>query len=251
MKKLLLSTFILACLVSCQKTEMQSDSGIVAPNAGGIATIRHFTCGEGTVTQTPATAQMGQPITLTATPGNNYVFDHWSREYTLASMTPTFTDTPDVSDVNYTAVFRPAFPGAVQGISTLTFHNLVPDSQFRNECEIQYVGPDGNEYSCRISPGFGGSTLRFPVLNGSRRVTVYIQLESTADPLYYCVATYYPFDPSSSDRGYLDLSLRGQETSSLIYLDYGDQISEDMTVTLRAEMYDFRSGNVIPNKKPL
>ncbi len=244
MKKLLFfSTFILACMVSCQKSDTLSETpDVTAKNAINNIPYNYLsmdTNGGGTVSASSDNFYVGIPVTLTATPSSDYEFDHWTVNHQISSFDQAVTVIPEANKIlDYIAIFRPKNP-ASQGISMLTFHNLVPDSQFRNECEIQYIGPGGRGYIERLDIGCGGRILRFPVQTGSQGVTICIQLESINDPLYYCVVAYSSFD----DHGGLDLSLRGRETSSLIYLGRDNQISGDMTVTLRAEMYDFRDSD--------
>lgn len=244
-KLLFFSTVILACMVSCQKSDALSETpDVTAKNAINnipYNSLSMDTNGGGTVSASSDKFYVGVPVTLTATPSSDYEFDHWTVNHQISSFDQTVTVIPEANKIlAYIAIFRPKNPSS-QGVSMLTFHNLVSDSEFRNECEVQYIGPDGRGYVERLDIGCEGRILRFPVQTGSEKVTVYIQLESKNDPLYYCVATYSPYDPSSSVAGGLDLSLRGRETSSLIYLGRDDRVYEDMTVTLRAEMYDFRS----------
>lgn len=231
MKKLLfVPLLLLACLTGCQKTEVQSeDPELSAQNATRSAGLTTATNGLGTVSVSTDNPAVGVPFTVTANPNSGSVFDHWLVNGRIASTDRTLTLTRDAnSPMDVVAIFIPQNPAAA-GVNIITVHNDISATQFNNECEMQYVGPDGVGYVERFGPGCAGKTLKFPSqptpIRSPQFAAFYIELESLTESIYFA---YTSFGET------LYYAPMGNRLSSMRYLDGGEDI------TIRAETYNFR-----------
>ena len=131
---------------------------------------------------------LNQPITLTATPNEGYVFKYWTKNGTVVSCLSTYTLTVTES-AEYVANFQEIANGFVIGDATYT-NSFLPINSYYSLSEQIFTANEMGGTACQIS------SVSFFNTGASRPRTISVYMVSTDKTVFDSVSDWIPVSES-------------------------------------------------------